>query len=209
MNKKKIIYAIAAVAVIAIIALVWTKGPFGGPKVEVGCEDGAVFNTNTGTPCVVTDENGATTTVSSLNTKEIQVSSAYSRISSEWAWKGTEYKAGLAPSKPASKGQFSMVLNPDGKVVIAGDCNSINGSFELGEDTVSGPETIDELALGKMKFSELASTKKYCAKSLEQSFVADLGKVVSYEMRPSGLALVLANGQGVMSFEREATTEGQ
>ncbi len=209
-NKKKIIYIAGAIVLVLLaIFAVMQKVPFGS-QVEPGCEDNAVFNINTGNPCIIIDVNGATTTVNSLNTLSSEEAVSYARISSEWTWKETKYsRSGWAPSKPDPKKPFSLTLNADGKLSIAGDCNSINGSYSLSENIVSGSETIDELALGKIKFGEFASTKMACGKSLEEAFKSDLAKVSTYEMRPTALTLSLADGQGTMTFVRNITTEGQ
>lgn len=149
---------------------------------------------------------GAGTT---LGIRTVSEKAAYSRIQSEWIWVKTTYSnPSFAPSGPTKGKDFVLSLNTDKSISVAGDCNAIKGSYTLDKNTVSAIETEDEMALGDMKVKASAMTKKACEFSKENSFIKDLEKVSSYDMRTNLLTLSLANGEGYIVFRRNLEVEG-
>lgn len=160
-------------------------------------------------------ENSTATSGASLGTgttlgiRTVSEKAAYSRIQSEWIWVKTTYSnPSFAPSGPTKGKDFVLSLNTDKSISVAGDCNAIKGSYTLDKNTVSALETEDEMALGDMKVKASAMTKKACEFSKENSFIKDLEKVSSYDMRTNLLTLSLANGEGYIVFRRNLEVEG-
>jgi len=160
----------------------------------------------------VTATSTASSTVgvaTTLGVRNVDSKASYARIQSEWIWVNTTYSnPSFAPSGPTKGKDFTLSLNEDKTLSVVGDCNAIKGSYTLDKNTVSGLETIDEMALGEMKVKASAITKKSCEFSKEASFLVDIEKVVSYDMRTNHLSLNLANGQGSMVFKRNWEVEG-
>ncbi len=148
-------------------------------------------------------------TGTTLGVRTVSEKAAYSRIQSEWIWVKTTYaNPSFAPSGPTKGKDFVLSLNADKSISVVGDCNAIKGSYTLEKNTVSAIETEDEMALGEMKVKASAMTKKACTYSKENSFITDIGKVSSYDMRTNLLSLTLANGEGYMVFRRNLEVEG-
>lgn len=164
-----------------------------------------ILQTNDGTNASSTLTGGGTT----LGVRTVDEKVAYTRIQSEWIWTKTTYtNPSFAPSGPSKGKDFILTLNEDKTLSITGDCNAIKGSYTLSQNTVSGLETEDEMALGTMSVKVSASTKKYCEWSKETSFMKDLSKVSAYDMRNNLLSLTLADGQGYIVFRRNLEVEG-
>lgn len=148
-------------------------------------------------------------TGTTLGVRTVDEKVAYTRIQSEWIWTKTTYtNPAFAASGPTKGKDFILTLNQDKTLSVVGDCNAIKGTYTLGQNTVSGLETEDEMALGVMGVKISATTKKYCEWSKESSFIKDMSKVSSYDMRNNLLSLTLADGQGYIVFRRNLEVEG-
>jgi heat shock protein HslJ len=146
-----------------------------------------------------------------LTEDETDLQYAIMRVTSDWVWKETTYSnKSWAPSKPKKEGVFGIELDVFQKVKVKTDCNDISAKYDLSNNTTEGePETAEEKAAGNIKFSEIISTKKACADTLENTFVRDLEKVESYEIKADTLVLTHLNKAGVMTFTRRVITDGQ
>ena len=166
-----------------------------------------------GASATTTASSGSTTvavgTGTTLGVRTVSEKAAYSRLQAEWIWVKTVYaNPSFAPSGPTKEKDFVLTLNENESLSVVGDCNGIKGTFSIDENTVSALETIDEMALGKMKIKASAVTKKSCQYSKEGSFIVDMQKVNSYDMRTNQLTLLLANNEGYMVFKRNLELEG-
>jgi heat shock protein HslJ len=213
MKNRKIYVSIGVVVVVVLVAI-WAFSYFS--KANVAARENRIISSGIseiqGQP---TSETSASTsaavvgTGTTLGVRTVSERAAYARIQSEWIWVKTTYSnPSFAPSGPTKGKDFVLSLNEDKSISVAGDCNAIKGSYTLDKNTVSALETEDEMALGDMKVKASAMTKKACEFSKENSFITDLEKVSSYDMRTNLLSLTLANGQGYMVFRRNLEVEG-
>ncbi len=208
MKKRTIYIGIIALIIIGILALV---------LVLKSNADRQARLSNSGISDILEIQdgvNGSSTSTSlkmgtTLGVRTVEEKLAYSRIQSEWIWVKTTYaNPSFAPSGPTKGKDFILSLNEDKTLSVVGDCNAIKGSYTLSDNTVSALETEDEMALGVMSVKVSATTKKYCEWSKENSFIKDMVKVSSYDMRNNLLSLSLADGQGYIVFRRNLEVEG-
>lgn len=209
-NNKKVYIGILVAVIVALVAIF-----FGSSKSNEATNESAgtgisdIYNTTS------TSTAGA---VNNLQARSVDTKAAYSRIQSEWVWFKTTYSnPAWAPVGPVKGKDFVLKLNEDKTLFVIGDCNTIRGTYTVDKNTVSGLESEDEMALGTIKFDVTGAAsattasgapKKSCEWSKEKSFLADLAKVTSYDMRTIQLDLMLPNGQGVMKFKRNMEIEG-
>jgi heat shock protein HslJ len=181
-----------------VVAFLKSNNPVVNRTIETGISEVQDI-TSTSTSGVVT----------SLSARTVENKAAYSRIQSDWIWVKTTYSnAGWASAGPTKGKDFTLTLNDDKTLSVAGDCNAIKGEYTLDENTVSGLETEDEMSMGKIKVSAVATTKKYCDWSKENVFLKDFSKISAYTMRTLQLELFLPDGQGTMIFNRKEELEG-
>lgn len=212
--KNRKIYVSIGIVVVVVLVTIWAFSYFS--KANIAARENRILSSGIseiqGQPTSETSTStsganlGAGTT---LGVRTVSEKAAYSRIQSEWIWVKTTYSnPSFAPAGPSKGKDFVLSLNEDKSISVVGDCNSIKGSYTLDKNTVSGLETEDEMALGEMKVKASAMTKKACEFSKENSFITDLEKVSSYDMRTNFLSLSLANGQGYIVFRRNLEVEG-
>lgn len=108
-------------------------------------------------------------------------------ILGSWVWQKASTSEGVEII-PTEVDAFVLSFNNDGTVNSTTDCNNVFGQFEIEGNT--------GLALG-----HLASTKMYCEGAEEDAYVAELIKVVTYEVE--GDTLTLGTAGGVMTFVKE------
>ena len=106
----------------------------------------------------------------------------------QWQW------AELTETEPASQSvvpdpeNYTLVLRPDGGLVINADCNVVGGSYTLEGDALT-------IALGP-------STMAFCGEqSLDQQYLELLGNIDSYALEGDRLTLDLIEGGGRMTFD--------
>ncbi|MCF7865029.1 MAG: META domain-containing protein [Candidatus Pacebacteria bacterium] len=196
--KYKKVYIISAVIAIVIIAVaIFLR------STDKVADNGISELVNTPTS---TSTDGV---INSLGARDVENKAAYSRIQSDWVWEKTTYSdPSLATVVPSKGKDFILTLNENKKLSVKGDCNVMNGSYSLDENTVSGIETEDEMSLGAIKIGAVASTKKYCEWSKEDAFLKDFSRVSAYNMRTLKLEILLPNNEGVMIFDRKEELEG-
>jgi heat shock protein HslJ len=198
-NNKKIYISIAGLIVIILAAIFFVQS---NTKANNSDNSGGVGTYN---PAATSTPGYA----HSLTVGDVDERDAYARIQSGWIWTKTTYKnPKLAPTGPTKGKDFVLTFNRDKTVSIAGDCNSFQGTYSIDKNTVSGLETIDEMALGAIKISPLVGTEKACAMSKERGFTTDLSKVTSYDLRSLQLHLMLPNDEETITFTRKAELEG-
>lgn len=200
MKNQKTYITIGAVVVLVIAAVVFIKSnkDVANKIVDTGISE--IQNiTSTSTSGVMT----------SLSARTVEEKAAYSRIQSDWIWTKTTYtNPGWASAGPTQGKDFTLTLNDNKTLSVVGDCNVIKGEYTLDENTVSGLETEDEMSMGKIKVSAVATTKKYCDWSKENVFLKDFSKISAYTMRTLQLELLLPDGQGTLIFNRKEELEG-
>lgn len=197
-QKTYIIIGAIVVLVIAVLVYLRSNSEVANKIVDTGISEIQEITS--------TSTSGVATT---LSARTVENKAAYSRIQAEWIWIKTVYSnPGWASVGPTKGKDFTLTLNEDKTLSVAGDCNAIKGEYTLDENTVSGLETEDEMSLGKIKVSAVATTKKYCDWSKESAFLKDFSKVSTYDMRTLQLDLVLPDGQGTMKFKRNLEVEG-
>lgn len=208
-KNKKVIYisVISAIAaLIILVAIFWSS--ISVPSNDTGISD-ILSSTDTATS-TASSTNGISSQAVVLGSRTVTNKAAYERIRSNWIWVKTTYtNPAFASSVPSKDKSFTLILNEDKSLSVAGDCNTIKGTYTLAENIVSALETEDEISQGKMKVKASAITKKACEWSKESSFITDLVSASSYIMRPTLLEIPLSNGRGSISFKRVVETEGQ
>ena len=106
--------------------------------------------------------------------------------SHSWYWTQTEFVGGRIV-RPRVPNLFAISFPESGRVAVQTDCNSMIGSYQLGES-------------GTLQFSEFATTLMYCEDSQEQEFAGMLRQVETFELAEEGLRLILADGAGLVEF---------
>lgn len=101
----------------------------------------------------------------------------------KWQWLSTIDKQQKVVFTPPEN-VFGLVFSQDGRLAISTDCNSATGSFSLNGQQI--------------KFSEIASTLKYCPDSQETDFYAQLQLAKSYQLDNQRLKIHLSNGQEML-----------
>lgn len=212
MKNRKIYVSIGIVIVVALVTF-WAFSYFS--VANTAARENRIISSGISEIQGQPTENSTATSGAALGTgttlgiRTVSEKAAYSRIQSEWIWVKTTYSnPSFAPSGPTKGKDFVLSLNTDKSISVVGDCNAIKGSYTLDKNTVSALETEDEMALGEMKVKASAMTKKACEFSKENSFIKDLEKVSSYDMRTNLLTLSLANGEGYIVFRRNLEVEG-
>lgn len=106
----------------------------------------------------------------------------------EWSWIETT----LPDDEKHSPGStdFVLRLGADERISVQGDCNVLIGSFRIRDE-------------GRVTVSLLASTKKFCPNSKEQTFIDDIHHATRYSIKGDILTLTLDDKlSGTMSFTR-------
>ena len=107
--------------------------------------------------------------------------------SREWTWINTQMNDD-STTTPSTKGAFTLTFQEDGRVLATTDCNSGNGSYELGPDN-------------SITFGPMATTMMFCEGSSEPEFYQQLSNVGSYVIQDGQLWLMLKFDSGTMVFE--------
>ncbi len=108
-------------------------------------------------------------------------------ILGSWVWQSavTSEDVEIVPTKVEA---FVLTFEEDGSVHSTTDCNNLMGQYEVVSDT-------------NLAFGNLASTQMFCDGAEEDAYVAELIKVVTYEVE--GDTLTLGTAGGVMTFVKE------
>lgn len=104
----------------------------------------------------------------------------------EWVWISALYNDGreILPKKP---GVFTLTFSNDGRFSAKTDCNSMSGSYEASEGTIT--------------FGQIAMTKMYCEGSQESDFASLLQNASGYLFTSKGeLVLDLKFDSGTVTF---------
>lgn len=103
-----------------------------------------------------------------------------------WYWEKTQYNNDSV-LKPTSAKVFSLTFETNGKVLINTDCNTMQGEYSVTDQQIT--------------FSNMLSTRMFCADSQEQEFSKMLTSVSSYFFTGKGrLILELKYDSGSMTF---------
>ena len=97
--------------------------------------------------------------------------------------KGTDYK----PGSDTNKRPTIEIHLKDNKVVGNTGCNSLNGTVKVEEDQIT--------------FSDMVTTKMFCAESIEQEFLIALGMVNNYNIEKMKLYLY-RDDEELMIFQK-------
>ena len=134
-----------------------------------------------------TKSQNTTQPVDDTDVTQSPVMGAEELTSQEWTWVNTQMNDG-AKTTPSTEGAFTLTFQDDGSVLATTDCNSGNGSYELGPDN-------------SITFGPMASTMMFCEGSSETDFYGQLGEVGSYTVQDGQLWLMLKLDSGTMVFE--------
>jgi len=89
-----------------------------------------------------------------------------------WGWESALYNDGTR-IVPDQKNAFTLTFIDDDSFSATTDCNSMSGSYETEDD-------------GKISFSQIAMTKKFCQNSQESDFAKILENTVLYHFTSKG-----------------------
>lgn len=110
------------------------------------------------------------------------------------SWKFVEASVNSETTLEASDASedFIVTFDNQSRVTVAGDCNSIVGSYSVNEDQ-------------ELSFGALAMTKMFCEDSVETEFSNHLTAAVSYAVSDNTLTLTLDKDsqEGSMTFSKE------
>jgi heat shock protein HslJ len=112
---------------------------------------------------------------------------ATSLVQTSWYWTETQLADGTLV-EPSDKKKFKLVFKSDSEVSTTTDCNNGSGNY------YNTPNLI--------LFTPMATTKKYCNGSLENTYLGYLVEVESYIVKGSNLILMLPYDSGSMVFEK-------
>ena len=110
-----------------------------------------------------------------------------------WRWVATVYEDETRV-EPVQAEAFRAEFTTDGDFFSTTDCNSMRGSYEASE--------------GSLSFGPLATTLMYCEGSQEQEYGSALGSVNAYGFNESG-QLVLTFESGAMIFQEVEANESE
>ncbi len=103
-----------------------------------------------------------------------------------WTWISALYSNGTKVT-PRMENAFTVTFSDEGKFSATTDCNSVGGSYSAKEGLIS--------------FSNMYSTKKYCADAQEEVFTRLLGDSTGYHFTSRGeLVLDLKFDSGSVTF---------
>jgi heat shock protein HslJ len=106
-------------------------------------------------------------------------------IKKEWIWVSTTLENSQI-FKPRAA-EFKLKFNPDNSFTSSTDCNSVSGEFNSNN--------------GAIQFENLITTKKYCMKSLEGSYLKQLQNSKNYKFNEKNqLIIELKDDSGFMIF---------
>ena len=104
-----------------------------------------------------------------------------------WYWVKTSYNDGRVHT-PTTPGAFSLTFQPEGKLSVTTDCNTMRGGYRAVNNT--------------LHFENMMSTRMHCEDSQEQLFANMLQSVSSYLFTSHGkLILELQADSGAMIFQ--------
>ena len=103
-----------------------------------------------------------------------------------WEWQFSSFQDGTRVDAPL--GKFIFVFEPNARVSSLTDCNTVSSSY-LGDGEL-------------LTFSPFLSTKMFCEKSLEATYLEHLGMVTSFYITDNELRFNLNQDEGVMIFRK-------
>ncbi len=106
-----------------------------------------------------------------------------------WVWERTERADGSVVEPKDGSFVLSLIVE-EKRVSSTTDCNSLMGSYLLSTDN-------------SLRFGALASTKMFCAGSMESIYAEQLTLVNSYHVSGSTLYLKLDRDFGTMVFRKK------
>lgn len=105
--------------------------------------------------------------------------------SKTWIWEEVRYRTSRS-NGPLKQDAFSVSFGGEGKFSATTDCNTLSGTY-----TMSGKE---------ITFSNIASTKMFCASSQEEEFTRLLTSSSAYHFDSGKLVLELQFNGGEVLF---------
>ena len=107
-----------------------------------------------------------------------------------WQWASLVETAPAAQSVVPDPENYTLTLGSDGVLSIKADCNGVGGSYTLEGESLT-------IELGP-------STTAFCGEqSLDVQYLELLGSVASHTVEDGRLMLVLKDGAGQMTFDKE------
>ncbi len=109
-----------------------------------------------------------------------------------WVWQYTALPDGK--KLLAEKSQFVLTFTHDGlRVVSTTDCNTLSSTYIKNEEVLS--------------FAPFASTKMFCKKSQETTYIEQLELTTSYRISGDWLTINLNLDAGTMTFQKKTTPQ--
>jgi len=105
-----------------------------------------------------------------------------------WQWTAIQETVPASQSVVPDPQNYTITFNTDGTAAIKADCNNVTATYTKNSSSLT-------ITLG-------ASTMMYCGDtSIDQIYLASLGKVATYAIVNGQLQLIFANDSGKMDFK--------